>query len=152
MANIFKFHVRHGSEPFQRGTGKLLIEDEVIRFMLPIKSGQEIQTSPVIRNVMLCGKFKGIRRPLRQWKLPTLEINFSRLPIFLAFSLVMLMLPVPITLPLEWIFKGLAIVGGFFYILVVPLARLLVEFEDENYVCGEIAHSVLDEHYTRILG
>jgi hypothetical protein len=34
----------------------------------------------------------------------------------------------------------------------VPLVRLLIVFEDDGYVCGEVAHSVFDEHHTRILG
>ena len=151
MANTFKFHVRHGSDPFRKGVGHLHVEEnETIRLELPTTSEKQTQTSPAIRNVMLCETSKRFKERLRTWTCPVLEINFSRSPIFLAFSLIILMVPVPTTLPWEWVFKGIAIVGCFFYSLVVPLARLLIEFEDDTYVCGEIAESIL-EHHTHIL-
>lgn len=152
MTNTFKFHVKHGSDPFRKGTGRVHIdEDETIRFELPVKADQ-VQTSPKIRNVMLCDKSISPKLAFRAWTLPTLELDFSRLPMFLAFLLLTLILPVPAALAWEWIFKGLAIAGCFFYILVLPLGRILIEFEDDSYVCGELAQRVLDEHYIHILG
>ena len=148
--NTFKFHVRHGSDQFRKGVGHLHVEDETIRFELPVKSEEQIQTSPAIRNVMLCDRSKSLKETLRTRTLPV-EVDFSRFPIFLAFSLIILMFPISTTLPWEWIFKGIAIAGCFFYTLAVPFVRLLIEFEDDTYVCGEIAESILDAHHTQIL-
>ena len=146
MTHTFKFHVQHGSDQFRKGTGRLHVEDERIRLDLPVKSEKQLQTSPVIQNVMLCGKSKNLK-----WTLPVIEVDFSRFPMFLAFSLIILMFPTSATLPWEWVFKGVALAGCFFYTLVVPLARLLIEFEEDTYVCGEIDQRVLDEHHTYIL-
>ena len=149
--NTFKFHVRHGdSDQFRKGVGHLHIEDETIRFDLPVKSEEQIQTAPAIRNVMLCDRSKCLREALRTWTLPV-AVDFSRLPMSLAFSLIILMFPVSVTLPWEWIFKGIAIAGCVFYSLAVPFVRLLIEFEDDTYVCGDIDHRVLDAHHMRIL-
>lgn len=150
MANTFKFHVRHGSDPFRKGVGHLHVDDdETLRFELPVKSEEHIQTSPAIRNVMLCDRSMSLKETLRTWTLPV-EVDFSRFPMFFAFSLIILMFPVPATLSWEWIFKGIAIAGCFFYSLVVPLARLLIEFEDDTYVCGEIAERILEAHHRQI--
>lgn len=150
MANTFKFHVRHGSDPFRKGVGCLHVENETIRLELPTLAEKQNQTAPAIRNVRLCDTSHRFKEMLRTWTCPVLEINFSRSPIFLAFSLIILMFPVPTTLPWEWVFKGIAITGCFFYSLVVPLARLLIEFEDDTYVCGEIAESILEAYHTQI--
>ena len=151
--NTFKFHVRHGSYPFLRkGVGCLHVEeDATIRLELPTLSEEHIQkTSPAIRNVMLCDTSQRFKEMLRTWTCPVLEIDFSRTPIFLAFSLIILMFPVPTTLSWEWVFKGIAIAGCFFYNLVVPLARLVIEFEDDTYVCVEIGERILEAHHTQI--
>ena len=148
--HTFKFHVRHGSDPFCKGVGCLHVEDEMLRIELPVKSEAQIQTSPAIQNVMLCDRSKRLREALRTWTLP-IAVDLSRFPMFLAFSLIILMFPVPTTLPWEWIFKGIAIAGCFFYTLAVPLVRLLIEFEDGTYVCGEIAENILDVPHTQIL-
>lgn len=150
MAHTFKFHVRHGSDPFRKGIGHLHVDDETIRLELPTLSEEHTQTSPAIRNVMLCDTSQRFKERLRTWICPGLEIDFSRSPIFLTFSLIILMVPVPTTLPWEWVFKGIAVAGCFFYSLVVPLARLLIEFEDDTYVCGDIAESILEAHHTQI--
>ena len=149
MTNTFKFHVQHGSDQFRKGTGRLHVEDERIRLELPVKSEKHLQTSPSIQNVILCDKSKSLKRIFRRRTLPAFEVDFSRFPMFLAFSLIILMFPTSATLPWEWVFKGIAIAGCFFFTLVVPLVLLLIEFED-GYVCGEIAESILDAHYSQI--
>ena len=148
MAHTFKFHVRHGSAPFRKGVGHLHVEEKTIRFELPAE--EQTQASPAIRKVMLCDRPTNLKETLRTWTLPV-EVDFSRVPMLFAFSLIILMFPVPATLPWEWVFKGIAITGCSFYTLAVPLVRILIEFEDDTYVCGEIAHSVLDEYHTQIL-
>ena len=151
MRNRFKFHVQHGSDDQFRkgGVGWLHVEDERLRLELPIQLAD--QTSLEIRNVRRCDTSKGLTETLRTRTWPAVELNFSRLPVFLACALVLLMCPVPEVLPWEWLFKGIGIVGCFYHLLVVPLVRLLIEFEDSGYVCGEIAGAALDEHHTRIL-
>lgn len=150
MATTFKFHVQHGSDRFRKGIGQLHVEEETIRLELPITSEKRIQTSPAIRNVRLCDKSKSLKEVLQTWTLPTCEIDLSRFPMFLALALIILIFPVPATLPWESVFKGIAIAGCFFYSLVVPLVRLLIEFEDDTYVCGDIAESILESHHTQI--
>ncbi|MYB94217.1 hypothetical protein F4054_04780 [Candidatus Poribacteria bacterium] len=150
MATTFKFHVQHGSDSFRKGIGQLHVEEETIRLELPTTSEKQIQISPAIRNVRLCDTSRGLKEMLQTWTLPTCEIDLSRFPMFLAFALIILMVPVPTTLPWESVFKGIAIAGCFFYCLVVPLVRLLIEFEDDTYVCGDIAESILEVHHTQI--
>ena len=151
--NGFKIRVLHGSgfcEGFCEGVGRLYIhEDETIRFEL--SGGQRQTTSPPadIRNLMLCKSKQSLREILRTRTTWPVELNFSRLPVFLACALVLLMCPVPEALsselPSAWILKGISVLMCFNYLLVVPLARLLVEFENA-YLCFAIDKRVLDTH------
>ena len=145
--NTFKFHVLHGSDPFQKGTGYLHIEeDEEIRLELSMKSTTSMQdpyqTPPKIQKIMVCEK-------PQKWSFPPLEL--SQLPKFIALSLFMLMIPLPEAVPWPWVFRGIGVVGCFNHILVESVARLIVEFEDNTYVCIEIADHVLNQNHTRIL-
>ena len=145
--NIFKFYVRHGSDRFHTGVGYLHIEEDAgIQLELPMKSTERMQEghqmSPKIQKVLVCKKPE-------KWSVPTLD--FSQLPKFIAFALSLLMIPLPETVPWSWVFRGIGVVGCFYFILVEPFARLLVEFEDDTYVCIDIADKVLNENHTRIL-
>ena len=145
--NTFKFHVRHGSARFHKGVGSLHIEEDGrIQLELPMKSTEPVhkqyQMSPKIEKIMVCEDPK-------KWRFPMLEL--SQLPKFIALSLLMLMVPFPETVPWPWVFRGIGVLVCFNYILVESVARLIVEFEDNTYVCIEIADKVLHQNHARIL-
>ena len=137
MQERFKFYVQHGSTPYRKGTGYLDISgDEVDRLALPVQTTAAVEKAPKIRNVMLCANESTTSNP---WQLPAFEIDLARLPIFIAATL-MIMLIFPATVPLSWLFKGIGGIGCFYHILVVRvrLTRIIIEFEDNRYVCGEV--------------
>lgn len=135
MQDRFKFHVQHASTPYRKGTGYIdIIGDEVARLELPVQTTAGVEKAPKIRNVIPCVNQHATSQP-RQ--LPAFEIDLSRLPIFIA-SILMIILMLPETIPLSWLFKGIGGIGCFYHILVVRLTRILIEFEDNRYVCGEV--------------
>lgn len=137
MSGGFKFHVHHGSKPYKKGTGLLDIDANGVHLELPVETAGCTEIAPKIQNVVHCQGRPKIGRP---WCLPTLEIDVSRLPIFIVCALIIFMLPE--TLAQNWGFKAIGIMGCFYHILLVNLTRIVIEFEDNRYVCGEIDRRV----------